>query len=76
MNCSSLVFFIEVLPSFVGFRLSATMMARKKKQEGNNDAYTEKVPQDVAKNKSRTLKSVPHDDHQLAPRVAPLSEYC
>jgi hypothetical protein len=34
------------------------MMARKKKQEGKNDAYTEKVPQDVAKNKSRTLKSV------------------
>jgi len=30
------------------------MMARKKKQEGKNDAYTEKVPQDVAKNKSRT----------------------
>jgi hypothetical protein len=52
------------------------MMTRKKKQEGKNDAYTEKVPQDVAKNKSRTLKSVAHDDHQLAPRVAPLSEYC
>ena len=47
------------------------MMARKKKQEGKNDAYTEKVPQDVAKNKSRNLKSV-----ALAPRVAPLSEYC
>ena len=39
-------------------------MARKKKQEGKNDAYTEKVPQDVAKNKSRTLKSVAHKDIQ------------
>jgi hypothetical protein len=52
------------------------MMVRKKKKEGKNNVYTEKVPQDVAKNKSRTLKSVAHDDHQLAPRVAPLSEYC
>ncbi len=51
-------------------------MARKKKQEGKNDAYTKKVPQEVAKNKSRTLKSVAHYDHQLAPRVAPLSKYC
>jgi len=34
------------------------MMVRKKKKEGKNNVYTEKVPQDVAKNKSRTLKSV------------------
>ena len=40
------------------------MMARKKKQQGKDDAYTEKVPQEVGKDKSRTLKSVAHEDIQ------------
>ncbi len=40
-----------------------TIMARKTKQQGKNDANTWKVPQEVAKDKS-TLKSVAHNDHQ------------
>ena len=38
-------------------------MARKKKQEGKNNVYTEKVPQEVLKDKS-SLKSVGHEDLQ------------
>jgi hypothetical protein len=40
------------------------MMAHKKKQQGKDNAYTEKVPQEVGKDKSRTLKSVAHEDIQ------------
>jgi hypothetical protein len=39
-----------------------TIMARKTKEQGKNDANNRKVPQEVAKDKS-SLKSVAHDDH-------------
>ena len=55
---------IEVIPSFAGFQFSTTVMARKKKPEGKINANTGKVPQEVAKDNSRTLKSVAPEDIQ------------
>jgi hypothetical protein len=56
---------IEVLPSYVGFRFSTTVMARYKnnKPKGKINANTGKVPQEIAKDNS-SLKSVGHEDHQ------------
>jgi hypothetical protein len=57
---------IEVLPSFVGFRFSTSVMARykKNKPKGKINANTGKVPQEIAKDNSRTLKSVAPEDIQ------------
>jgi len=52
---------IEVLPSFVGF---STLIMAGNKQHHKNDANTGKVPQEVAKENSRTLQSVSNDDIQ------------
>jgi hypothetical protein len=52
---------IEVLPSFVGF---LTLIMARDKQHRKNDANTGKVPQEVAKEDSRTVKSVSNDDIQ------------
>ena len=41
-----------------------TIMARKKKPEGKNNANTGNVPQEVVKDNSWTLKSATHEDIQ------------